>query len=154
VTLCDVSPEMLEEARSRWPGLRLVEADARSLPFADGEFDAAIATDLAPHLPDLVEGLRELARVVRPGGTVVFDTSNAAAWWVLAYPAYVNWRPRRLVRTMLGGGVLPEWQARVRHHRAGEAREAIRAAGLDLKRMQRFGPPWSAKWHLWWTEKA
>ena len=154
VTLCDVSPEMLEEARSRWPGLRLVEADARELPFADGAFDAAVAIDLAPHLPDLVAGLRELARVIRPGGTVVFDTSNAAPWWVLAYPSYVNWRPRRLVRTMLGSGVLPEWQARVRHHQAEEARDAIRTVGLDLQRVQRFGPPWSAKWHLWWTVKT
>jgi glycogen synthase len=159
VTLVDISPEMLAEARRRYPerrhpSLRLVQADARSLPFGDGEFDAVVALDLTPHLPDLEAGLRELARVVRPGGEVVVDTSNASPWWVPAYPRYVNWRPKRLLLTMQAGGVLPEWRDLVRHHTAAEARAAIQAVGLHIEREQRFGPPWSAKWHLWWTVKA
>jgi glycogen synthase len=154
VTLVDVSPEMLEEARRRWPGLRVVEADARGLPFGDGEFDAALALDLTPHLPELEAGLRELARVVRPGGEVVVDTSNASPWWVPAYPSYVNWKPRRLVQTMSAGGVLPEWRQLVRHHTPAEAQGALQAAGLRLERRQDFGPRWSAKWHLWWTVKG
>jgi glycogen(starch) synthase len=153
VTLCDVSPQMLEEARARWPRLRLVEADARQLPFSDGEFDAAIAIDLMTHLPELEAGVRELARVVRPGGQLVFDTSNASPWWMLAYPSYTGWRPRRFARMLRAGGVLPEWQALVRHHRAAEARRAIAAAGLLVERVQAFGPWWTPKWHLWWTRK-
>jgi glycogen synthase len=154
VTGCDVSPEMLAEARRRCPpGVRLVRADARRLPFADGTFDALIALDLLAHLPHLADALRELARVVRAGGTLLFDSSNARPWWVLAYPAYVDWRPRRLVATMRRGGVLPEWSAIVRHHRAAEVRQAIAAAGLRVERVQRFGPPWTAKWHLWDTTK-
>jgi glycogen(starch) synthase len=154
VTLVDVSPEMLEEAGRRWPMLRSVEADARSLPFADGEFDALLALDLTPHLPDLEAGIRELARVVRSGGEVVVDTSNASPWWVPAYPGYVNWRPKRLLLTMRAGGVLPEWREVVRHHTPADARAALRASGLRVEQEQRFGPPWSAKWHLWWTVKA
>jgi glycogen(starch) synthase len=150
VVLCDISQEMLEEARGRWPALELVQADARQLPFADSEFDAMLAIDLMAHLPNLEEGLRELARVVRPGGAVVFDTTNASPWWVLAYPAYVNWRPKRLLRTMLAGGVLPEWRATVRHHRPGEVREAAVAAGIRLEGCRKLGPRWSPKWHLWW----
>jgi glycogen(starch) synthase len=153
VTLVDVSPEMLEEARRRWPGLRLVEADARELPFSDAEFDAALALDLTPHLPELEPGLRELARIVRSGGEVVVDTSNASPWWVPAYPRYVNWKPKRLLQTMRARGVLPEWLELVRHHTPEEARAGLRAAGLRLQRAQGFGPPWSAKWHLWWTVK-
>jgi glycogen(starch) synthase len=153
VTLCDISPQMLDEARARWSGLQLVEADARQLPFSNGEFDAAIAIDLIPHLRELEPGVRELARVIRPGGQLVFDTSNAFPWWVLAYPSYTGWRPGRLVRTLLAGGVPPEWQALVRHHRAREARKAIAAAGLRVERLQRFGPWWTPKWHLWWTRK-
>ena len=151
VTLVDLSPEMLEEARRRWPALTLVEADARALPFADGAFDAAVALDLTPHLPDLDAGVRELARVVRGGGELVVDTSSASPWWVLAYPSYVNWRPKRLVLTMRAGGVLPEWRKLVRHHRPAEARAALRSAGLELVGERRFGPPWDAKWHLWLT---
>jgi glycogen(starch) synthase len=153
VTLVDLSPEMLEEARRRWPGLRLVEADALKLPFPDADFDAVLALDLTPHLPELQSGLRELARVVRPGGEVVVDTSHASPWWVPAYPRYVNWKPRRLVQTMLAGGVLPEWRELVRHHTPAEARAALQGVGLHVRRRQAFGPPWSAKWHLWWTVK-
>jgi glycogen synthase len=154
VTGCDISPEMLAEARRRSPSsVRLVRADARRLPFADGAFDALVALDLLAHLPDLPRALRELARVVRPGGTLVFDSSNARPWWVLAYPAYVDWRPRRLAATMRRGGVLPEWSAIVRHHRAAEVRRAIAAVGLRVERVQRFGPPWTAKWHLWHVTK-
>ncbi len=154
MTGCDISPAMLEEARALCPALRLVEADARRLPFADDEFDGALALDLLAHLPDLDAGLAELARVVRPGGPLIFDTSNAAPWWVPAYPSYVAWRPKRLLVTMRSRGVLPEWRSVVRHHRAAEVRRAIPAAGLRLERMQPFGPPWTAKWHLWYATKA
>jgi glycogen(starch) synthase len=141
---------MLEEARGRWPGLDVVEADARRLPFADGEFDAALAIDLFPHLPELERGLGELARVVRAEGEVVFDTTNASPWWVLAYPDYVDRQPKRLLLTMLAGGVLPEWRATVRHHRPREVREAAAAAGVRLDGCRKLGPRWSPKWHLWW----
>ena len=154
VTLCDLSPEMLDEARRRCPAdVRIVAADARELPFADGEFDAVIAVDLVVHLPNLRNGIGELARVVRPGGEVIFDTTNAAPWWVLAYPAYVNWRPRRLLATMRAQGVLPEWREIVRHQRADEVRAAIASFDLRLRESQAFGPRWAAKWHLWWTSK-
>lgn len=154
MTGCDISPEMLEEARRHSPAqARLVEADARSLPFADESFDALIALDLLTHLPDLEAGLRELARVVRPGGALLYDSSNASPWWVPAYPSYVNWRPRRLVATMRRGGVLPEWSDIVRHHYAREVRAASSRAGLQIQRVERFGPAWAAKWHLWYAVK-
>ena len=154
VILCDISEEMLEEARQRWPGLQVIAADARSLPFETESFDSVLATDLLPHLPDLESALRELARVCRRGGRVVFDTTNRSPWWVIGFPAYVNWRPRRLLRTMLAGGVLPEWRTLVRHDRPAEVRDAAARAGLRIDRVHRFGPPWTPKWHLWWTTKA
>jgi glycogen(starch) synthase len=151
VTLLDVSPEMLAEARQRHPGLRVVQGDARALPFPDESFDAVLAFDLLPHLPDLEEALRELRRVARPGGEVVFDTTNASPWWVPLYPRYVNWRPKRLVQTMRAGGILPEWRQLVRHHRAGEVRRALETVGLRPLAMRGFGPRFARKWHLWWT---
>ena len=67
----DQSAGMLEEARRRVNGrVELVEASAESLPFADGAFDALTFTYLLRYVRDPAATLRELARVVRPGGTV------------------------------------------------------------------------------------
>jgi demethylmenaquinone methyltransferase/2-methoxy-6-polyprenyl-1,4-benzoquinol methylase len=67
----DQSPEMLAEARGTTTGrIELVEGSAESLPFADGEFDALTFTYLLRYVDDPVATLAELARVVRPGGTV------------------------------------------------------------------------------------
>jgi demethylmenaquinone methyltransferase/2-methoxy-6-polyprenyl-1,4-benzoquinol methylase len=66
----DQSAEMLAEARRRLPAdVRLVEANAESLPFPDGSFDALTFTYLLRYVSDPGATLRELARVVRPGGT-------------------------------------------------------------------------------------
>jgi len=153
--LCDLSMEMLDEASRRFAGrVPLVRADARRLPFATASLPAAVAVDLLVHLPGLDAAVAELARVVRPGGTLVFDSTNAAPWWVLCYPAYVNWRPRRLLRTLAGAGVLPEWQPSVSHQHAADVEIAIRRAGLVLERRDGIGPRWCPKWHVWWTRKV
>ena len=67
----DQSPEMLAEARRRLPTeVQLVEASAEQLPFPDASFDALTFTYLLRYVSDPGATLRELARVVRPGGTV------------------------------------------------------------------------------------
>lgn len=50
--------------------LRYVQLDAEALPFAGGAFDAAVCRIAPHHFPDVARFVRELARVVRPGGTV------------------------------------------------------------------------------------
>jgi SAM-dependent methyltransferase len=78
----DITPEMLHAARpaSAAAGAALVLADARALPVADGSADAIFAAGLVNHLPDTEAGLRELARVTRPGGLLVlFHPSGRAA---------------------------------------------------------------------------
>lgn len=154
VTLVDISHEMLHEAKERFPALTVQQADARRLPFPDDSFDLVIAMDLLCHLPDLEAGVRELRRVVKPGGRIACDTTNANPLWVVAYPSYYRWRPDRLLATMRCHGVLPEWKALVRHHWAPEMRKAIAATGLTLQKTDRFGPPGVAKWHLWWCRRG
>ncbi len=46
------------------------QGDALSLPFADGEFDRVVAAEVLEHIPDDVAAMSELARVLRPGGTM------------------------------------------------------------------------------------
>jgi demethylmenaquinone methyltransferase/2-methoxy-6-polyprenyl-1,4-benzoquinol methylase len=71
VTGLDQSADMLAEARRRFGGrVELVEASATALPFPDGSFDHLTFTYLLRYVDDPGATLAELARVVRPGGTV------------------------------------------------------------------------------------
>ncbi|HEY6101091.1 MAG TPA: ubiquinone/menaquinone biosynthesis methyltransferase, partial [Anaeromyxobacter sp.] len=71
----DFSEQMLERARekgaARGSSVDFRQADALELPFTDDAFDAATVAFGARNLADLDQGLAEMARVVRPGGTVV-----------------------------------------------------------------------------------
>jgi demethylmenaquinone methyltransferase / 2-methoxy-6-polyprenyl-1,4-benzoquinol methylase len=64
----DFSGRMLERARRKAPDLEWVQADATALPFGDASFDVVTVGFGIRNLPDLQAGLRELARVTRPGG--------------------------------------------------------------------------------------
>ena len=72
----DQSAEMLEQGRRRVAlaaatrKVRLQQGDARSLPFDDGQFDALTFTYLLRYVDDPAATLHELARVVKPGGTI------------------------------------------------------------------------------------
>lgn len=75
ITAIDLAPRMLERARerARRAGLRvdLREADVQTLPFPDASFDTVIGTFVFCSVPDPVLGLRELRRVLRPGGQLL-----------------------------------------------------------------------------------
>lgn len=74
VAAVDHSAALMEEARKRLAGATNVSlhvADAYKLPFADSSFDAAHCERLLMHLEDPTAAIREMARVVRPGGVVV-----------------------------------------------------------------------------------
>ncbi|MEZ5120121.1 MAG: ubiquinone/menaquinone biosynthesis methyltransferase [Solirubrobacterales bacterium] len=67
----DFSEAMLERARAKAPGIAFEQGDALALRYPDGAFDAATVGFGARNFADLDQGLREMARVVRPGGRVV-----------------------------------------------------------------------------------
>ena len=111
----DYSPAMVERAKGA--GVPAAVGDAFSTPFADGTFDAVVSLRFAFHYRELAPLLHELRRIVRSGGTVVFDT--------------YSWSPRAALP--LGRGA---WGGRVQLHSRGEvAREAARA-GLTIIRME------------------
>jgi demethylmenaquinone methyltransferase/2-methoxy-6-polyprenyl-1,4-benzoquinol methylase len=64
----DFSERMLERARKKSGAIEWVQGDALALPFGDDEFDAATVGFGVRNLADLDGGLRELARVLKPGG--------------------------------------------------------------------------------------
>lgn len=68
----DLTPAMLQAAvrAGRGGDGRLLLADVAALPLRSGALDAVFAAGLVAHLPRPAEDLRELARVVRPGGSL------------------------------------------------------------------------------------
>lgn len=80
VTGCDASAGMLREAAAQALRLaldvRLVAADAEALPFRDASFDYVMGNHMLYHVPDQAAALREMRRVIRPGGRVVLATNG------------------------------------------------------------------------------
>jgi ubiquinone/menaquinone biosynthesis C-methylase UbiE len=71
----DLSGGMLEKAAER--GLRVVQASATELPIATASVDVAYSFKVLAHVPDISGAMREMARVVRPGGYVIAEFYNA-----------------------------------------------------------------------------
>lgn len=90
VTGIDLSTSMLEKARTRvarkgFTNVRLLEMDAADLKFANGSFDIVYAPYLISVVPDPVAVAREMSRVCRPGGKIIFlnhfrSPNRALAW--------------------------------------------------------------------------
>ncbi len=82
LTLSDLSEGMLTRAREALrdlrPQPRFVRFDATSLPFGAGDLDLVIANHMLYHVPDLPRTLREIRRVLAPGGTLVAATNGRA----------------------------------------------------------------------------
>ena len=71
----DPAPQFAAACRARIPGADVREGVAESLPWDDGTFDAAMCSLVVAWMSDADQGIGEMARVTKPGGTV------AAAMW-------------------------------------------------------------------------
>jgi SAM-dependent methyltransferase len=97
ITGLDLSPEMLAVAAPLSHGLRWQQGSAEALPFADQSFDAVVSQFGLMFFPDPVAGLREMMRVLVPGGRLA-----VAVWGSLAdTPAYAA--EVSLVERLAGG---------------------------------------------------
>ena len=107
----DQSPEMLAAGRERvehaalGDRIELRDARAEDLPFGDGEFDAVTFTYLLRYVDDVPATLRELVRVVRPGGTVaMLEFGLPRGVWRPLWELYV-----RVGLPGAGAVVSPSW---------------------------------------------
>jgi SAM-dependent methyltransferase len=91
------------------------QGDALSLPFADGEFDRVVAAEVLEHLPDDLTAIRELVRVLRPGGTAAVTVPR----WL---PEKVCWALSDAYHEVEGG--------HVRIYRGHELVAKLEEAGL------------------------
>jgi demethylmenaquinone methyltransferase/2-methoxy-6-polyprenyl-1,4-benzoquinol methylase len=107
----DQSPEMLAEARRRLgDDIRLVEGTAERLPFDDASFDALTFTYLLRYVEDPPATLRELSRVVRPGGSIAsLEFAVPRGVWRPLWELYV-----RAALPAAGRLISPGW------HRVGD----------------------------------
>ena len=84
VVSCDFSLGMLRQGQVQYPTQLFVAGDALALPFADDTFDAVTISFGLRNITDSQAGLREMARVTRPGGRLVVCEFSTPTWAPLA----------------------------------------------------------------------
>ena len=132
----DAAPGRAQEAGRRTPPtVEWVRGDATAMPFADNSFAAATIAFGLRNLPDPEAGLRELARVVRPGGRVVCLEITRPATRAAASGFYSLWFDRgipALGKVFDRGGAYSYLPASVRRFPGpDELGEAFHRAGMD-----------------------
>ena len=126
----DISQRMLQRAQHRVDELgktaELHQMDAQHLDFPDDSFDAAVATFVFCSVPDAVQGLRELGRVVKPDGKIV-----------LLEHVRVN-KPEVIGRVM---DLLDPMVVRLMGpHINRRTEENVHRAGLEVERVEALAP--------------
>ncbi|HUS32779.1 MAG TPA: methyltransferase domain-containing protein [Kofleriaceae bacterium] len=74
LTGLDVNAEMLAKARSIAPEIEWIEGNAAALPFADRSFEVVLAQQVLQFVPDRLQALGEIRRVLVPGGRLIAST--------------------------------------------------------------------------------
>lgn len=124
VTGVDARAEMLSAARRRATDsgatVRLEQADASSLPYEDDSFDVVIAVTVLCFVADPSRAVREMARVLRPGGRLVLGELNR----------WSTWAAWRRLRGWLGSAT---WRA-ARSFDRRQLHRLVAAAGLRAER--------------------
>ncbi|HZS52017.1 MAG TPA: class I SAM-dependent methyltransferase [Bryobacterales bacterium] len=84
VVALDLGPPLLEEARRKAP-VFAAAGDALELPFRDNTFDIVISSEAIEHTIDPARAIREMARVLRPEGTLVLTCPNRFWQWLVGF---------------------------------------------------------------------
>lgn len=123
----------VERDLARFPNVSVVQGDAQNLPFPDASFDHVVCSEVLEHLPDDAAAVREIARVLKPGGTAVFTVPDADFPFTWDPP---NWLLKRMGGFQLKGerpwsGI---WYGHRRLYSPGQLSRLLRDNGLAVEK--------------------
>jgi len=95
----DISEEMLKFVPE---GIHRQAGTMTEIPFADGFFDGAYATESLEHAVEIEKAVGEICRVVKPGGRIAIIDKNAEHWGRLKTPEWEKWFSRKELEGLLG----------------------------------------------------
>lgn len=118
------------------PNLLLTNANIYQLPYADDTFDGVILSEILEHVDRDVDGLKEVFRVLKPGGVVAVTVPNAnyPFWW-----DPINRTLENVFHTHIQHGPLAGiWANHVRLYTAEQLRASVSAAGFAVEEERAF----------------
>lgn len=135
----ELDAEIIQKAQrnvGHLPDLTLTRGNIYALPFPDNSFDGVILSEILEHVDDDVAGLREVLRVLKPGGVAAITVPNAN------YPFLwdpINWTLERVFSTHIQHGPLAGiWANHVRLYRHEQLRASVEQAGLIVEQERAF----------------
>jgi len=141
----DISAPALAKLRGR--SAHVVLGEVTSLPFADGVFDLVCALDIVEHVDDDDGALSELARVAKPGGTVLISTPLHPARWT-SFDDFVGHRRRYEPQRLL---------AKLTQHHLAVASSAVFGMQPRSSLLLNLGMWWLTHHReraMWWYNRA
>lgn len=119
----DLNPRNLALVRARLPQHVAVEGDIETMPFEDGSFGTVLCTEVLEHVPYPEQALREIRRVLRPGGTLIGSVPARSMVWKLRFlsstcpgdePFHNEYRPPEVKALLAGFDVRRVWYSALR----------------------------------------
>lgn len=137
LTGVDFDPNALQSARRNLKGKRihLVYADLmKKLPFPDNCFDKIVMSEVCEHLPDDVKGLKEVHRILKPGGKLLL-TVPCHSYPFLWDP--VNWVLEHLFNTHIKSGFWAGiWNQHIRLYSLSQINSVLKLAGFVIEQSE------------------
>jgi len=136
----DFSEQMLERARHKAPELEFVQGDVLALPFEDASFESAVVGFGVRNVEDLEAALKELRRILRPGGRLgILEITTPRGWLAPFYRLWFDRIVPLLGRVLPGGDAYTYLPASVRRFPGPEELgELLGSCGFEAVRFRFF----------------